>query len=340
MIGMRKESDGFRGGVSCMLNMNLKETFKKQGGIKLLEQYWKNGSLLTAFGELLLLGKSRTALEILRLSTSLKTKAKLEKCYGKFLKDFDEQYLEQAESKMSNKVWVCWFQGIENAPNLVKKCYKSLQENLYDKEIVLITSENMNKYVQFPNYIIEKWNAGLITNTHMTDLLRLELLIRYGGMWVDATVLCTSRSKNIPKYYFDSELFFYQCLKPGRDGHCNYISSWLISAKTNNKILMATRYLCYQYWKENNTMWDYFLLHDFMSIVLEYYPDEWKMVIPKDNATPHILLLRLFDNYDEKMYKTIIEQSPFHKLSYKFSEEQMALEGTNYRKLFCEEVKA
>lgn len=164
--------------------------------------------MLTAFGELLLLGKSRTALEILRLSTSLKTKAKLEKCYGKFLKDFDEQYLEQAESKMSNKVWVCWFQGIENAPNLVKKCYKSLQENLYDKEIVLITSENMNKYVQFPNYIIEKWNAGLITNTHMTDLLRLELLIRYGGMWVDATVLCTSRSKNIPKYYFDSELFF------------------------------------------------------------------------------------------------------------------------------------
>lgn len=88
--------------------------------------------MLTAFGELLLLGKSRTALEILRLSTSLKTKAKLEKCYGKFLKDFDEQYLEQAESKMSNKVWVCWFQGIENAPNLVKKCYKSLQENLYE----------------------------------------------------------------------------------------------------------------------------------------------------------------------------------------------------------------
>ena len=45
MIGMRKESDGFRGGVSCMLNMNLKETFKKQGGMKLLEQYWKNGTI-------------------------------------------------------------------------------------------------------------------------------------------------------------------------------------------------------------------------------------------------------------------------------------------------------
>ena len=54
--------------------MNLKETFKKQGGIKLLKQYWQGGALFTGIGQFLLLGKSRTALEILRLSTTLKTK--------------------------------------------------------------------------------------------------------------------------------------------------------------------------------------------------------------------------------------------------------------------------
>ena len=59
--------------------MNLKETFKKQGGIKLLKQYWQGGALFTGIGQFLLLGKSRTALEILRLSTTLKTKQKLEK---------------------------------------------------------------------------------------------------------------------------------------------------------------------------------------------------------------------------------------------------------------------
>ena len=46
-----------------------------------------------------------------------------------------------------------------------------------------------------------------------------------------------------------------------------------MEAKTNNKILMATRELCYEYWKTNNTMLDYFLLHDFMSIVLEKYEE-------------------------------------------------------------------
>ena len=34
-------------------------------------------------------------------------------------------------------------------------------------------------------------DSGQITKTHLSDLLRLELLIRYGGTWIDATVFCT-----------------------------------------------------------------------------------------------------------------------------------------------------
>ena len=59
--------------------MGLKETFKKQGGMKLLKQYYHGGALFTGVCEFLLLGKSRTSLEILRLSTTMKTKEKLKK---------------------------------------------------------------------------------------------------------------------------------------------------------------------------------------------------------------------------------------------------------------------
>ena len=111
----------------------------------------------------------------------------------------------------------------------------------------------MCNYVQFPDFILDKWKNGKITHTHMTDLLRLELLVKYGGMWVDATVLCTSKREEIPDYFFNSELFLYQILKPGRDGQAQPISSWLMSAKTNNKILMMARYLCYEYWKKKIT---------------------------------------------------------------------------------------
>ena len=46
--------------------MNLIETLKKQGGITLLKRYLRSGAFFTAIGEIFLLGKSRTALEILR----------------------------------------------------------------------------------------------------------------------------------------------------------------------------------------------------------------------------------------------------------------------------------
>lgn len=313
--------------------MGLKDTFQKQGGFELLRRYWQSGALVTAICEFLLLGKSRTALEILRLSTQFKTRRKLERHYSKKLKAFDRDYNENVSHESSDKIWFCWFQGLEKAPELVKRCYQSVKENLPEKDLILLTSENMFQYVMFPDYILDKWQSGQITNTHMTDLLRLELLIKYGGMWVDATVLCTREEDKIPSYFFDSDLFLYQQLKPGRDGHSTYISSWLMSAKTNNKVLMATRYLCYEYWKKNNRMMDYFLLHDFLSIVLEYYPEDWKKIVPVDNSTPHILLLRLFDMYDEDLWQCVKNQTPFHKLSYKFSEEQMTREETFYDKI-------
>lgn len=311
--------------------MGLKEILKKQGGLNLIKQYYESGVLKTAVGEFFLLGKEKKALEILRLSVQYKAKKRLEKQFKKQIKYFDEMYKDTEIHEISNKVWVCWFQGLDNAPELVKRCYASLQENLTDREIILITSENMNDYVKFPKYILEKWEKGYITHTHMTDLLRLELLIRYGGMWIDSTVLCTRKREEIPEYYFNSELFFYQILKPGRDGQAQLMSSWLMSAKTNNRILIMTRYLCYEYWKKNTKMIDYFLLHDFMSIALEHNQNDWNNIIPCDNATPHILLLRLFEQYNEHLWNAIIDQSPFHKLSYKFDEKQKRIKDTFYQ---------
>ena len=165
----------------------------------------------------------------------------------------------------------------------------------------------------------------------MTDLLRLELLLKYGGTWIDATVFCTN--SNIPEYMLDSELFLFQCLKPGRDGHSTVISNWFITAKSNNRILYATRELLYIYWKENNNLYDYFIFHIFFEMAIEKYQDEWKKVVPVSNSTPHILLLCLFEKYDDEMWNAITKQSVFNKLTYKFSEKEIKQENTYYRKI-------
>lgn len=307
--------------------------FNKVGGKEILRQYWQAHVLFFALVQTALQGFSRKGLEIVRLSVNNRIISKLRKKYRKSIAQFQAQYAPQPRER-SNKVWVCWLQGMENAPALVQKCYRSLQENLTDREIILLTEENYRDYVTFPVYIQEKIDSGVITRTHFSDLLRLELLIRYGGTWIDATVYCSG--KNIPDYMLDSDLFIFQMLKPGLDGHASSISSWFMTACTNNPILLLARHLLYEYWGKNSKMYDYFLLHDFFQLALEAYPQEWDRVIPFSNSTPHILLLRLFEPYEETVWEAVKAQTPFHKLTYKFEENQAALPDTYYAKLFTQ----
>ena len=67
---------------------------------------------------------------------------------------------------------------------------------------------------------------------------------------------------------------------------------------------------------------------------LDKYQKEWKAIIPRDNATPHVLLLRLFDRYDERTWNAIKAQTPFHKLSYKMDDKLFGDELTYFKKLF------
>lgn len=302
--------------------------FKKIGGKVVIRQWFKSRVIFFIFFDFLLLGISRKALEIIRLGIQHKVQLRLAKKYKYILSKKHSISYDSLEKNKSNKVWVCWLQGIENAPLLVKECYASLQRHLHDRDIIVLTSENLESFIELPEYMLSKWKQGVITNTHFSDIIRIEILVKYGGTWIDSTVMCTS--DDIPNFIFNSDLFVYQVLRPGLNGHSINISSWFMSSTTNNKILLLVRDLLREYWKNNNILIDYFLLHHFMSISLKNYPDEHTKIPKIPNSIPHILLLQLMDPYCEKTFNEITSLSPFHKLSYKFSERELEKKGTFY----------
>ena len=307
-----------------------KQLFDKAGGWKAILNYAKAGVLSYMVAQILLTGKSITALELMRNGIQLKIKQKLWKHYIGVLRNFDNNYSkEEYPMQKSNKVWVCWMQGLEQAPALVQRCYRSLQDNQKGKEIVLLTESNFDQYVHIPDFIIEKLHKGIITRTHFSDILRLELLIQQGGTWIDATVFCSGG--DIPKYMMEDEFFIFQKVKPGSDGSAINMSSWFMSAWSNHKFLLATRELLYAYWRKNDRMIDYFLLHLFMMIVKDYYMEEWKQIIPYPNSLPHVLQLMQFEKFDHRRWNAACKASPFHKLTYKVKEEDTRKEGTFYR---------
>lgn len=307
----------------------IKSLFNKFGGIGLIKQYAKAGVLPFAIVIAPLLGFSRKGLELFRLAVQMKTYNKISKKYSPALKEYDEKNdwssLKQEHQK---KIWICWLQGMENAPSVVQKCYKSVCKHLTEYEIIVLTSDNITEYVSLPEHILNKWKSGIITNTHFSDLLRLAVLNTYGGTWLDATVLCTG--DNIPSYILESDLFFYQVLKPGRDGSTLNISSWLLTASSNTKILNSVQYLLYEYWKTNNSMVDYFLIHMFMELACNYYREEYSQIVKFCNSMPHVLLLEMFEPYDEEKYSAIKAITPFHKLAYKRDQKDMEKTGTYF----------
>lgn len=308
--------------------------FKKAGGFSVIYNYKKAHVLGVAVAQFMLLGTSKKALEILRLSAELKTHNRLKKKYQKLLKSYTVSKNELKEHPPNKVVWICWLQGLENAPIEVKCCYKSVCRYFVNWEIVLINSDNFERYTDFPDYIIDKWHGGIISNTHFSDLLRVELLTLHGGLWLDATVLC---SGTIPEYICDSNLFFYQCLKPGLDGHSIRVSSWLIYAVCNNNILSAVRSMLLSYWKKENYLIDYYLLHHFLTIAMEYFPEEMSRIPKIPNDLSHILLLELFEPYDYKRYQLMKQFTSFHKLSYKFTRTDIEKKRTFYEHIIREE---
>jgi len=306
------------------------QIFYKQGGIKLLKQYWKSGILFTAIGEFILLGKSETALKILRNAVTLKTKQKLEKKYKNKILEIEKSYHEQAVEE-NRKIWVCWLQGIDAAPDIVKKCFFSVKNNITDRDVILLTEDNYQNYISFPRDIQDKIDCGIIKGAHMSDLLRLELLQKYGGTWIDATVFCSS--SDIPKYMLNSDLFLFQCLKPGSDGQPTTISNWFITAKPNHKFIFMIKELLYEYWRNNDEVIDYYIFHDFFQLLIDRYPNEWNKVIPFSNSPSHILFLRLFEDFDEAVWEAVIKMTPFHKLSYKFEDSETLRPNTYYQKI-------
>lgn len=310
--------------------------FKKAGGFVLVRQYWRNGVLGTAIAQFLLLGRDKTALELLRLSVDYKKKIRFKKNYESVLKDFDAKWSPNLPHQERKTIWIFWWQGEEAMPPLVKKCYASLKMHFASWEIVLLTEHNYQDFTAIPNYILDKLGSGVITLTHFSDLLRLELLIKNGGLWIDATVLCTSG--DIPNSILKSDLFVYRPQKPGADGKATTMSSWFMWAKTNNRILMATQAMLYYYWRMKNCLDDYFLLHQIMSIVMDYYPEESKKIPPFCNSIPHILLLHLFDPYNEQYWNDLKQITSFHKLSYKLDKEDLAKKGTYYDIIIAQDI--
>ena len=110
----------------------------------------------------------------------------------------------------SGVIWSMWWQGEENCPEVVKLCWASMRKHCGSHKLIIITKDNYQDYVTIPEYILAKVEAGSLLLAHLADIIRVNLLAKYGGLWLDSTIFV---AKEIPEEVFSMEFFTIKRVK-------------------------------------------------------------------------------------------------------------------------------
>lgn len=137
-----------------------------------------------------------------------------------------------------------WHQGFYNAPEIVRLCVKQCQLLNSGWSIKLLDSKNISDYVEPLALSASKLNQLCLA--HRSDLIRTQLLIKYGGVWMDPTCYCVCPLDEWLPQYFTSDIFMFY--RPGRD---RIISNWFIAAVPHNKLLVKLLDGLVDFWGEN-----------------------------------------------------------------------------------------
>lgn len=236
--------------------------------------------------------------------------------------DFEETI--NSSVRINNTIWAFWRQGVENAPDIVKKCIESQQKyaNSWGYDYVILTDENLHQYIKLPDYIEEKHRNKIIMEAHYSDIIRIQLLIQYGGIWMDSTCYVTAKLpsyiKNAPFFIFSTGNWWPWFLSPVK------CSNWFIKSEKGNELLIKTRNYLFEHWQNRNSVIHYFVFHLSLSMLTEE-DDSCKVIWDSmpfvNNLQPHLLQYSFHKEYDKETYGFILGQSFVHKCSYKFQKD-------------------
>lgn len=167
-------------------------------------------------------------------------------------------------------IWVCWWDGVDQAPILVQKCINSIKTNANNHPVYVITKENYMEYLEVPNFIFDKVVNGNMKLAHFADYLRVCLLEKYGGLWLDATIYC---SEKLPEDYFS--IPFFTCKSEIKKGV--YISDYqwttfCLGGWKHNIFYKFMKDSFETYWKRYDYAIDYLFFDDLIYLAKNNIP--------------------------------------------------------------------
>ncbi|MCF0177691.1 MAG: hypothetical protein HUJ90_03615 [Bacteroidales bacterium] len=222
------------------------------------------------------------------------------------------------EETDKQKIFSIWLQGEQSAPKIVQVCWKSIKANLRgNQELVILDAKSLFDWVDIPEHVVRKWKNGKMRAAHFTDIVRLALLARYGGVWMDATDYLPAP---LPDEILEQDFFVYI----GGDtirGQYAFIQNCFICAKAGNPLICRWLDAVCAYWKKEDGAIDYFIHQLIFRKLIETDREAAALFqkMPKKVQDPTHQLWFTYGNatYNEKEWHRIVSEAIFQKTEYK-----------------------
>lgn len=254
-----------------------------------------------------------------------------------------------ASERFSKRIWFFWLQGIDDAPDLVQKCHCSWRLRNPDWELVTLSADDLPRYLDHETIDLKTERPQVLS-----DLVRINLLRRHGGVWVDASCFCIQPLDDWLGAYFNEGFFAFA--SPGAD---RLLSSWFLASKRGNYVTSRWADASNQYWsgpgaptwlvqhrlaKYATLLWPEIWFVKPMREWLRLYPYYWFHylfrhlyqrderfrsawdAVPKFTAdVPHAALRRGLSNTIDDALRSDIERrrSPLYKLNWRIEERKI-----------------
>lgn len=217
---------------------------------------------------------------------------------------------------MIKHIFIYWYQGFKNSPYLVKKCLESWK--FYNPTWEITEMDKNNLYEFLPD--LDKFENYNISHAAYSDIIRINLLNRFGGLWVDATTFCNKSLDEWLDNYLVNGFFCFS--NPGPD---RLISSWFIYSSEDNYIIQKWLNKVNEFWiDKNRSTYEYFWVHYLFNGLYEgdeKFKSIWDYIphLEANGIGPHYiqqvningdLTAEIKDNIDAKII-------PLYKLTYR-----------------------
>ena len=197
------------------------------------------------------------------------------------------------------------------------------------KPYLLKLKDNYTQYIQFPDHLNQILETGKIGLANFSDCIRIALLAKYGGLWLDATIFV---SEPIPEAYFSYPLFTGKGPIQESDFVSNY--RWTGFCMGGWKENIFYRYLADAfdvYWSNHDYSITYLYLDYIIKTGYDHIPAIRQLLdeLPENNTHRDDLYHALVAGLPADSIDTILKNDTcLYKLSWKVNYPNTTNEGT------------